>query len=96
MTVYRNGVFRSYADFATSGKPIAVIVSDAQGNAVFETTKGDYALQGDRFVLIPDQKEPHVKQVYWGKSGAKWLIGPNQITRQQDEQVTTYSSCDLS
>ncbi|MBS1790230.1 MAG: hypothetical protein JST85_21070 [Acidobacteria bacterium] len=90
VTVYRQGVFRSYSDFATAGEPIAAIVSDAQGNAVFETAKGDYALQGDRFVLTPNQKEPHVKQIYWGKSGAKWIIALNQITRQQDGQVTTY------
>ena len=90
VTVYRNGVFRSYSDFATSGEPIAAIVSDAKGNVVFETIKGYYALQGDRFVLTPNQKEPNVKQIYWGKSGAKWVIGPNQITRHQDGQVTTY------
>ena len=27
VTVYRNGAFRSYADFATSGEPVAAIVS---------------------------------------------------------------------
>lgn len=90
VTVYRNGVFRSYADFATAGEPIAAIASDAQGNVIFETVKGDYALQGDRFVLTPDQKEPGVKRIYWGKSGAKWVIGPNQTTRQQDGYGTTY------
>ncbi len=90
VTIYRNGIFRSFSDFATSAEPIAAIVSDAKGNAVFETAKGDYALQGDRFVLISDQKEPNAKQIYWGKSGAKWVIGPNQITRHQDGQVTTY------
>ena len=90
VTVYRNGVFNSYSDFATSGEPIAAIVNDAKGNAVFETAKGDYALQGDRFVLTSDQKEPDVKQIYWGKSGAKWVIEQNQITRHQDGQVTTY------
>ena len=94
VTVYRNGVFRSYSDFTTSGDPIAAIVSDAKGNAVFETAKGYYALQGDRFVLTPDQKDPNVKQfywqIYWGKSGAKWVIERNQTTRHQDGQVTTY------
>ena len=90
VTVYRNGAFRSYADFATSGEPVAAIVSDAKGNAVFETTKGDYALQGDRFVRTPDQKEPNVKQIYWGKSGAKWVIERNQTTQRQNGQATTY------
>ncbi|MBI3425039.1 MAG: hypothetical protein HY011_19050 [Acidobacteria bacterium] len=94
VTVYRNGVFRSYSDFAAAGEAIATIVSDAKGNAVFETAKGYYALQDDRLVRTSDQKEPNVKQVYgqiyWGKSGAKWVMGPNQTTRQQDGQVTTY------
>src|ERR1051325_1030409 len=71
VTVYRNGVFTSYSDFATSGEGPIAMVSDANGNAIFETGKGDYALQGDRFVLTSDQKEPNVKQIYWGKSGAK-------------------------
>lgn len=90
VTVYRNGGFRSYADFATAGEPIAAIAGDANGNALFETAKGFYTLQGDRFVLTADQKEPDVKQIYWGKSGAKWIIARNQTTRQQDGQVTTY------
>ncbi len=90
VTVYRNGVFNSYADFATSGEPIAAIVSDAKGNAVFETAKGYYALQGERFVLTSDQKEPNVKQIYWGKSGAKWVIERTQTTRHQDGRATTY------
>jgi signal transduction histidine kinase/ligand-binding sensor domain-containing protein len=90
VTVYRQGVFRSYADFATAGEPIAAIVSDAKGNAVFETAKGGYTLQGDRFVLTSDQKEPDVKQIYWGKSGTKWVIERNQITQRMDGQVTTY------
>src|SRR6266498_4156039 len=90
VTVYRNGVFSSYSDFATSGEGPIAIVSDANGNAIFETGKGDYALQGDRFVLTPEQKEPNVKQIYWGKSGAKWVIERNQTTRHQDGQVTSY------
>ncbi|MEP7339790.1 MAG: two-component regulator propeller domain-containing protein [Acidobacteriota bacterium] len=94
VTVYRNGVFRSYSDFATSGEAIAAIVSDTKGNVIFETVKGDYALQGDRFVLTPGQKEPNsnknYRQIYWGKSGAKWVVERNQTTRHKDGQVTTY------
>src|SRR5581483_4997690 len=90
VTVYRNGVFSSYSDFVTSGEPVAAIVSDAKGNAVFETAKGYYSLQGDRFVLTPGQKEPNVKEIYWGKSGAKWVFERNQTTRHIDGQVTTY------
>ncbi|MBL8203890.1 MAG: hypothetical protein JNM09_06635 [Blastocatellia bacterium] len=90
VTVYRHGVFHSYADFANSGEPIAAIVSDAKGNALFETARGYYTLQGERFELTSEQKEADVKQIYWGKSGAKWVIGANQVARQHDGQVTTY------
>jgi ligand-binding sensor domain-containing protein len=90
VTVYRNGAFTSYADFATSGESIAAIVNDAKGNAVFETAQGFYALQGDRFVLTAEQKAPNVKQVYWGKSGAKWVIDAKQITQHQEGRATSY------
>jgi len=94
VTVYRNSVFSSYADFVTSGEPITAILSGAKGNIIFETAKGYYSLQGDRFVLTPDQKDPNSKQkywqIYWGKSGAKWVIEQNQTVRHQDGQVTTY------
>lgn len=92
VTIYRNGDFRSYLDFATSGEIIAAIVSDAKGNIIFETAKGYYALQGDRFVLT--QKDPGDKQnygqIYWGNSGAKWIIEGIQTARYKDGQVTTY------
>ncbi len=90
VTVYRNSSFTSYSQFATSGESVSATVRDALGNVVFETDKGYYSLQGDRFVLVPDQKEPNVKQMYWGKSGVKWLIERDRITRQKDGQVTTY------
>lgn len=94
VTVYRNGVFHSHVDFATGGEPIAAIVSDENGNIVFETVKGKFALQGDRLVLVSNQKEPNneqnYRQIYWGKSGAKWVIEPTRITQQQNGHVTTY------
>lgn len=65
-------------------------MSDAKGNAVSKTVRGYYSLQGDRFVLTSDQKETNVKHIYFGKSGAKWVVGRNQTTRHKDRQVTTY------
>jgi signal transduction histidine kinase/ligand-binding sensor domain-containing protein len=90
LTVYRNGAFVSYPQFATSSEPVRAIVSNAKGNPVFETDKGYYSLQGDQFVLTSEKREPSVKKIYWGKSGAKWVIERNQITRQKDGQSTTY------
>ncbi|MFN7928986.1 MAG: two-component regulator propeller domain-containing protein [Blastocatellia bacterium] len=88
VTVYHNGVFRSYTDFATSGEIIAAIVSDANGGPIFETAKGYSALRGDRFVRT--QKDPDGKQIYGGNSGAKWIIEGIQTARYKDGQVTTY------
>ncbi len=90
ITMHRNGEFISYSQFAASGEPIAEIVGDAEGHAVFETENGYYALQGDHFVLLPEQKNANVIQAYFGSSGAKWVIKRDQITRQQGGQITSY------
>jgi ligand-binding sensor domain-containing protein len=90
VTVYRNGSFNSYSQFASSGQAVSLTAVDAQGDVVFETDKGDYSLQGDHFVRRLEQKEANVKQIYWGKSGAKWVIERDRITRNKDGQVTTY------
>lgn len=90
VTVYRDGIFRTYSDFAGSDERVYQILSDAKGNAIFETAKGHYSLQDDRFVLTPDQKERNVRQIYFGKSGAKWVLERHQITRYKDGEATTY------
>jgi signal transduction histidine kinase/ligand-binding sensor domain-containing protein len=90
VTVYRNGSFASYTQFAASGETIIGLTSDNQGIPLFETDKGFYLLRGDRFVLTQDKKETNVKKIYWGKSGARWVIEQNQITRQKDGQFTAY------
>lgn len=90
VTVYRHGEFSSYSQFATAGERVRQIMSDDTGSTVFETEKGYYSLQGDRFVLRPEKIEPNVKQIYWSKSGAKWVIGSTQTSRYQNGQVTTY------
>lgn len=90
VTVYRNGGFNSYSQFATSGEAVSLTVVDVKGNVVVETDKGYYSLQRDRFVRTPDQKEANVKQIYWGKSGAKWVIERDRTTRNKDGEVTTY------
>ncbi len=90
VTVYRNNEFASYSQFAAAGEPVSSVVDDAAGGVIFETEKGYYALQGDRFVLLPDQKDPTVKQVYWGRSGTRWVVGRDRITRYQGDQATFY------
>ncbi len=90
VTVYRNSSFVSYSQFATAGERVAEIVNDDKGNTLFETDRGYYVLQGSHFVLTTGKTEANVKQIYWSRTGAKWVIERNQITRHKDGQVTTY------
>ena len=90
VTVYRNGAFVSYSQFATAGDRVAAIVNDDKGKTLFETGQGYYSLEGERFVLTSEKKEANVKQIYWSRSGARWVIERDQVTRYKDGQVTTY------
>jgi signal transduction histidine kinase/ligand-binding sensor domain-containing protein len=91
VTVYRNGSFVSYTQFAVSGEQVFPMVGDAKGSIVFETDKGYYSLQGNQFVLTAEQRVANVKLSYWGKSGAKWILERNQVTRFRDGQSTSYA-----
>lgn len=89
VTVYRNRVFTSYSQFATAGERVLEIMNDGQ-STLFETEKGFYSLQGDQFVLTTEKKDANDKRIYWGPSGAQWVIERKQISRHKDGQVTTY------
>jgi signal transduction histidine kinase/ligand-binding sensor domain-containing protein len=86
VTVYRGGVFASYQ----ITESWIGIVSDAEGNALIETLDGFYYLQDGKLTATSDQKEKNVKTFYYGKSGAKWIFGENEISRQKDGQTTKY------
>lgn len=90
VTVYRKGEFTSYSQFAITGERVLAIRSDDKGNTVFETDQGYYSLQGERFVLTPEKNEAKIKLIYWGKSGAKWVIEQSVVSRHKDGQVTVY------
>jgi signal transduction histidine kinase/ligand-binding sensor domain-containing protein len=86
VTIYRNGAFTSYLIPET----LIAIVADAKGNAVIETNSGFYYLQDGKIVPTSDQKQPNVKTVFYGKSGAKWTFEPNKISRRKDASITEY------
>ena len=90
VTIYRNGTFTSYPTSETVNGPID-IVSDGAGNALIEAESGFYYLQDGKLIPDSDQKEINVKQIYYGKSGAKWTFERNGISREKDGQLTTYS-----
>ncbi len=89
VTVYRNGAFASSQIPETLGSQ-SVIVSDSRGAAVIETTAGFYYLQDGVFIPAFDQKENNVRQVFYGKSGAKWTFAEDGISREKDGQTTKY------
>ncbi len=92
ITVYRGGVFTSYSQFADSNEPFAYLYlkSDADGNAIIETDTVEYYFDGGQFVPIPNQKVKGLKQIFFGKSGTKWIFEPHQISRIKNGQTTVY------
>ena len=66
VTVYRNGVFTSHAEFTKEATAYVFIKGDADGNAIIETETAEYYLQNDRFVLIPNQKAKGLRQTFFG------------------------------
>ncbi len=89
VTIYRNGAFSSYpTPEKWSSSP--GIVSDADGSAMIETLDGYYYLRDDKFIPASEQKEKNVRQVYFKKSGAKWVFRPDEVSRQKNGQITNY------
>jgi signal transduction histidine kinase/ligand-binding sensor domain-containing protein len=89
VTVYRNGRFTSYQTPETLSGRI-VIVSDANGDAVIETNNGLYYLRDGKLAPTAEQKERSVRRVYARKSGAKWVVRVDEISRHKDGQITRY------
>lgn len=89
VTVYQNGIFSSYQTPGTWSGSL-VIVSDAGGTAMIETSDGYYYLRDGKFIPSSDQKEKNVKQIYFNKSGAKWIFRPDGVSRQKDGQIINY------
>ncbi len=89
ITIYRGGEFVSYQTPETLTIP-ASIAADIQGNALIETNDGSFYLLDGKLVPAEEKKEPKVKLLFYGKSGAKWTLEQNGITRQKDGQTTNY------
>lgn len=91
VTVYRNGAFTSYQQFASVGEGVSDIALDGNGATVIETVKGAYHLEIDGFVPVPRANAAESRtKVYWGRSGAKWVIESDQATRHLADQSVSY------
>lgn len=60
VTVYRDGQFTSYTQFAAAGEPIATIETSAAGDPIFVTDKGVYTLQGPRLKQLRRRKSGYL------------------------------------
>lgn len=90
ITVYQNGTFTSFQPPETFGSSVGII-SDADGNALFEGDERFYYLQSGKFIPTADTKEKNVRLFYYGRSGAKWTLERNGVSRHKDGQTTNYA-----
>src|SRR6185503_13125183 len=89
-TVYRAGVFSSYSATEALHESVASLVSDANGEALIETDSAFYTFNNGSFIRSPEKKERGVRQVFFGKSGAKWVFEPNKISQFKAGQLIEY------
>lgn len=90
LTVYRGGEFTSYSTPEGLRETITAIEADAEGKARIETNENYYYLEDGKFVLASEQKKRGERTVYFGKSGAKWVLTTTEVLCHKDESVTRY------
>lgn len=91
LTVYRAGVFTSYDTPEGLHEGIFGLAYDEAGNLLLETKERFHYLQDGKLVPVPEQKENGVRVIYYGKSGAKWIVETNRVIQQKDGRTTVYS-----
>ena len=98
LTVYRNGVFKSYDSEQVPESYIKRIEKDENGELVFLAgTDGVdknfwYYLRDEKFVLKGEFKNQHPDvKVFEGRSGKFWAISKNKITETFNGNSTVYS-----
>jgi len=82
LTIYRGGVFSSFSTPEGLRETISNIWADADGNPIIETRERHYYFHDGKFVPASEQKKPRERLIYYGKSGAMWIIEPRGITRR--------------
>ncbi len=96
LTIYRNGVFKSYTSEEVPGHYIELIKPDKNGELRFLVVEGnDYArswyyLRDEKFVLSEKLDKNKSRVEYTGKSGTQWTLTPNEITELRDGVTTVY------
>ena len=90
LTVYRGGEFTSYSTPEGLRESIYGFAEDSEGKVRIETNENYYYLEDGKFVLAPDRKVKGEQTVYFGKSGAKWILSTTGVFRHKDGIVTRY------
>ena len=90
VTTYRDGAFNSYPSPEIWTGAIG-IVAGAGGRAVIETTDGFFSLRDGKFEPTADRKTRDGRQIYYGRSGARWTFSPTTVVRDKDGQTTSYA-----
>lgn len=90
LTVYRGGEFTSYATPEGLRETITEIAEDLDGRVRIETNENYYYLEDGKFALASEQKKRGERTIYFGTSGAKWILTPTEVSRHKDGIVKRY------
>lgn len=91
LTIYRGGIFTSYAAADVPDEKIFEFTADASGDVLIETNKSFFRLQDGKFEFIrPDERKNSPKTVYEGRSGARWELYPDKTLRIQNGETLIY------
>ncbi len=91
LTRYANGKFETF----TVGETLANIIRDIQrnerGELIILTDGGVFKRRGDGgFERYPDEVSPRFQKIYWGQTGARWILDGRGLHRVKDNQITDY------
>lgn len=91
LTIYREGVFKSYHAESVPDERIVEFTADPDGEILIETNRSIYKLKGDNFELVrADERKNSTFTTHHGRSGALWEIHPSQTVRILEGATTTY------
>lgn len=92
LTIYLEGVFKSYPAGEVPDERIVEFSADPSGEPLIETNRNIYKLVGEKFELVrADERKNSTFTAYRGKSGARWEIHPDRALRILNGVTTAYS-----
>lgn len=91
LTLYRNGVFTSYAnpDGITTGEVMG-FDRDLKGELLMRTRRGQFYLRDGKFVTAPAEYQAADTRLYLAPSGSQWTLSKNGITQSSGNSVIRY------